>query len=306
MPVAIMKSAALALVLISARLGAQPSTQPQPTPDTVRARRGSEFLIPASSFLLPGLGQYLQHAPRAGVAYTATFIAGAAVGGPTDVADVEDLPRSGDDQLSDQGWHVASTSIFLSSWDAFHRAVPALRHRGKYQFLPPREKVGQLVSAPFDVRFLKRWTTWVDLGQTAVITAIVISERERGGRRVPFRGHDAAYAASASLNAGVGEEAFFRGYLLPLFYQHTGQQFWVADALQGGLFGAAHLPDASWFALEIAGWAMWEGWVVRRNEWSIRESIFHHFWYDAAVISAEMATQKARRVYRITLPSVPF
>src|SRR5918911_3041418 len=215
MSAAITKSAAIALVLISARLGAQAPTQSS-TPDTARARRGSEFLIPVSSFLLPGLGQYLQHAPRAGAAYTATFIAGVAVGGPTDVANVEDLPRTGDDQLSDQGWHVASTSILLSSWDAFHRAVPALQRGGKYQFLGPREKVGQLVSAPFDVRFLKRWTTWVDLGQTAVITAIVISERERGGQRLPFRAHDAAYAASASLNAGVGEEAFFRGYLLPL------------------------------------------------------------------------------------------
>ncbi len=223
------------------------------------------------------------------------------------MTDVEDLPRSGDDQLAEQGWHVATTSMLLSSWDAFHRAVPALQRGGKYQFLPARrESVGQLISAPFDVRFLKRWTTWVDLGQTAVITAIVISERERGGRRVPFRAHDAAYAASASMNAGVGEEAFFRGYLLPLFYQRTGRSFWLANALQGGLFGAAHLPGASWFALEIAGWAMWEGWVTRRNDWSIRESIFHHFWYDAAVISAEMATQKAERVYRVTLPPIRF
>ena len=146
MSAAVTKSAGLALVLvlISARLGAQASTQP-PTPDTVRARRGSEFLIPASSLLLPGLGQYLQHAPRAGVAYTAAFIAGAAVGGPTDVADVEDLPRTGDDQLSDQGWHVAFTSMLLSSWDAFHRAVPALQRGGKNQFA-----AAMLVLDPFE------------------------------------------------------------------------------------------------------------------------------------------------------------
>jgi hypothetical protein len=37
---------------------------------------------------------------------------------------------------------------------------------------------------------------------------------------------------------------------------------------------------------------MWEGWIVRRNNWSVRESIFHHFWYDFVVLSASYFMEK--------------
>lgn len=297
-----------ALVLAAGPLAGQ---EPQPAleHDVARPRSGSQLLIPLASFVLPGFGQYVHGAPGTGAAFTVTAVAGLAA---TTAGDAwgdtweDDLPRRRRDQFADQGFAVFNTAGMLSGWDAFHRAVPALQAQGKYSFLGQRESVGDLLSAPFDHRFLGRWTTWVDLAQTALITALVLSDRKSGVPYQPFRAHDAAYVTSLSLNAAVGEEALFRGYLLPLLHEQTGGRFWLANGTQAALFGAAHLPDADWGAALIGAWAAWEGWVVRRNDWSIRESIFHHFWYDVAVVAAYLLTEERNRAVRITFPTITF
>jgi hypothetical protein len=286
-------------------------TSGQPVTDSVppAAPRGSEILIPIGSFFLPGLGQYIHGETPKGLAYSATFVAGAAVGATRDVPDSLDLPFDPQDQLSDIGWSVSMSAMWLSSWDAFHRALPAHKRLGRYQFLPERESLGQLITAPLDYRFLKRWTTWVDIAQTALITTIILSEPDSDERWSHFRGHDALYAAAGSLNAAVGEEAFFRGYALPMLHQRTGQKFWLANGTQAAVFGGLHASQAGLFAGVIGAWALWEGWVTRRNNWSIRESVFHHFWYDAAVITASMVVDDnitRRRVHRIGFSGIPF
>ena len=53
-------------------------------------------------------------------------------------------------------------------------------------------------------------------------------------------------------------------------------------------------------------WALWEGWLVRRNDWSVRESIFHHVWFDVAVITASAIVEEKPATLRIRFPSIPF
>src|SRR6266511_517195 len=86
---------------------------------------------------------------------------------------------------------------------------------------------------------------------------------------LPFQTRDGAFVAAFSYNAGVGEEALFRGWLYPMLYQHLGRRAWLANGLQAGAFGALHAPQAGAFALDIAGSALYEGWLTRRNGWSI-------------------------------------
>jgi membrane protease YdiL (CAAX protease family) len=64
--------------------------------------------------------------------------------------------------------------------------------------------------------------------------------------------------------------------------------FWMANGVQAAIFGALHGPQAGEFAFVIGGQALYSGWMTRRNGWSIREAIFAHFWYDAAVVIAEL------------------
>jgi hypothetical protein len=297
---------AFVLALVAWPLSAQEADR-RIAPDSARPKRGSEFLIPVTG-LVPGLPQYIHGAYAAGAAYTATAVAGIAVHSRyrSEITDTIYLPRTGSDQLAEQGLHVVGTTEFVGAWDAFHRAIPSLQRQGKYEFLHRRENVGQLISAPFDIQLLKRWTTWVGLSETMVVTALVLGDRGNGEVYAPFRGHDGVYLASNAMNAAVGEEALFRGYLLPLLHQHTGRRFWVANGIQASLFGAVHVPEgAGLFALEIGASSLFEGWVTRRNDWSIRESIFHHFWYDA-VVGVALFLRDTNVTKTITFPAIAF
>jgi membrane protease YdiL (CAAX protease family) len=193
----------------------------------------------------------------------------------------------------------------LSAWDAFHRAVPALQREGKYEFLTTRESLGDLMTAPFETEFLGRKTTWVSLAFTGLAAGLVVASRDPGVEYEPFRPRDAAFTGALSYNAAVGEEAVFRGWLLPMLNQNTGQRFWLANAIQAGIFGALH-PDAGAYAPVIAASALYDGWVTRRNDWSIRESIFQHFWYDVAVVAATLLTDERQGRIQVTLPTIRF
>jgi hypothetical protein len=283
---------------------AVPSYAQQLPADSLRPRRGAEIAIPITSFFLPGFGQYVHGAVGAGLGYTGTAVAGISVGSQRpDLPDSVDVPRDPKDQVAQLGWAVAMSAANLSAWDAFNRALPAQKAAGKYAFLGKRETLGQLMIAPFDLSHLRKWTTWVDLAQTALITGYVLSDRESGKRYEPFLGRDAAWAGAISMNAAVGEEALFRAYLLPMIYQKSGK-FWVANTTQAAIFGALHGPAGLLFQ---GPWGLWEGWVTRRNNWSIRESVFHHFWYDAAVFTAGMIVDEKRiGVNRIGFTNIPF
>ncbi|HET9947816.1 MAG TPA: CPBP family intramembrane glutamic endopeptidase [Longimicrobiales bacterium] len=249
-------------------------------------REGAEFRIPLRSLVLPGYGQYLYGAVGQGLAFTSLALGGyalATTGDPSGYA-----PRDVRDQLAYEGLHLALTAGMLSAWDAFHRALPAQRGAGRYRFFnPPDDDVGDLLSAPFDIRFLGRWTTLVDLAFTAGVTTWVLTEDEDDGPYRPYRWHDAAFATSLSLNAAAGEEALFRGWLLPMLTQKLGGRFWLANFIQAGIFGLLH-PQAGEYALVIGADALYSGWQTRRDGWSVREAIFQHFWYDPAVATAEL------------------
>jgi hypothetical protein len=292
--------ASLAITAAASFLRAQ-----SPAPDSGRAPPGAQFIIPVGSAILPGLGQYIYKAPVTGLAYTGLAVSGILVSGGERVPRPAQFPRESRAQRSDVGWQFLFSAAWLSSWDSFHRGLPQLKDEGKYDFLPERESVSRLISAPLDYRFLRRWTTWVDIGQTVVTAAVVATDRRRGAARYPLRLQDVGYTMSLSGNAAVGEEAAFRGYLLPLLYEQTGRRFWLANTTQAAIFTAAHGENAATTAY-IGAWAAWEGWIVKRNDWSLRESVFHHFWYDFAVVTAEAFAVERRRTARVVLPTIRF
>ena len=267
---------------------------------------GAQFVVPFFSMALPGLGQYLQGAPLSGLAHTGTAVLATVVAATSDadITDVSELPRDGDAQLAFEAGHLIVSAGFLSAWDSFQRSVPLMQAEGKYGFLPTtRESHLDLITAPFDPKYLSRWTTWVHLGYTAALTGWVVQQRESGVAYQPFRGNDAAFVGSLSMNAAVGEEAVFRGWLLPMLTQTTGQRFWVGNSLQAVFFGAGHIEAADDFAAVITAWALYEGWLTRRNDWSLGESIFHHFWYDVAIGVATLLNDEMVRV-SFSLPGI--
>jgi hypothetical protein len=287
-----------------APLGAQDSTPAAPQP----SRPGAEFKVPLASFLVPGMGQYLRGAPRLGAAFTGVAAVGYAFYFTGDQAALTagDLPRDAAGQRAFIGAQTAQTSGALSAYDAFHASLPALQREGKYAFVTTHDRTGSLLLAPFDIRMLGRWTTWIDLAYTSVITVILVQTNTEPGRQyVPFRTRDGVFVGALPYNAGVGEEAVFRGWVYPVLHQHTGRRAWLSNGLQAAAFGGLHVPQAKGFAAVIAGWAFYEGWLTRRNGWSIRESVFHHFWYDVAIGTATFLTQEQASV-TIRFPTVRF
>lgn len=294
------------MVLAPARLIAQDG-YPEPRPATAGSPRGSEFWVPFASLATPGLGQLLHGDLAAGAAFAGTALTGYMLMGTGD-ASGDGKPRLARDQLASVGAHLVVTTGFLSAWDAFHRAVPLRKARGEYGFLEDPQTVRELLTAPFDTRFLREWTTWLDLAASVGVLAVALNADASTPPYHPFGVNDAAFAASLSMNAAVGEEAFFRGYLLPLLQQNMGGRFWLANGTQALIFTAGHLANnpSRGFVAYLAAWAMWEGWLTRRNAYSVRESVFHHFWYDAAVVTAALLLDESEVAVRIVSPPIRF
>jgi membrane protease YdiL (CAAX protease family) len=299
------RSLVAVLILLSCALplGAQDSAAVPPQPP----RSGAEFRIPLASFFVPGLGQYLQHAPAQGAAFTGAAVGGYALylTGDQNAPNAIDLPHDAAGQRAYVGAVLATAAGGLSAYDSFHRSLASLQQQGKYRFVTAHDSPGSLFLAPFDVGMLKRWTTWIDLAQTATVVALVLHDRKPGGAYLPFQTRDGVFVASLAYNTGVGEEALFRGWLYPVLHQKTGGRMWLSNGLQATVFGTLHIPRAKSYALFIAGWAFWEGWLTRRNGWSVRESVFHHFWHNVAVGAAELLTQE-QATLTIAFPAVRF
>ena len=281
-------------------LGAIPgAARAQPDSSVAKPPWSAQLGLPVLSTILPGFGQYWQHANAAGAAFTTAGLAGIGltVSGPVSATSLQELPRTAEGQRALFGLELYSVSGYLSAYDSFHRAIPALQQRGMYPFLDEggkHESVGSLFTAPFDVRFLGRWTTWVDLAYTGAVAALLVAVETRPGKQYrPYLVRDAVFGTGVSFGAGVGEEALFRGWVYPVLYEVLDRNFLPANAIQALFFGKLHLGQAGPFAIAISGWAFYEGWLTRRNHWSIRESIFHHFWYDAVIFATTFLVEEA-------------
>lgn len=275
---------------------------------TPRAPSGSQFLVPLGSLFLPGFGQYRRGAVATGAAFTATAVAGYVLYVSNDSSAVDDpaLPRHPAGQRAFTGALLLTGAGMLSAYDAFRGALPALQREGRYRFVTAGAETATLLTAPFDPAFLTRWTTWLDLAYAGAVAAIILSEREPGRVYEPYKGRDAAFITALSLSAGAGEEAMFRGWLMPVLYQTTGERMWLANGAQAVVFGGLHIPQAGPFALVITVWALYEGWVTRRNGWNVRESVFHHFWYDAIVGTATFLADERGPGFAVRFPTIRF
>ena len=105
----------------------------QATPDTTAAGThalpGAQFRIPLVSLFAPGLGQFLRGAPITGAAFSATAVTGVALylTGDTTAVSTSDLPRHPEGQQAFAGLLLLSGAGYLSAYDAFASALPALR-----------------------------------------------------------------------------------------------------------------------------------------------------------------------------------
>ena len=80
---------------------------------------------------------------------------------------------------------------------------------------------------------------------------------------------DVLFASAISYNAGVGEEALFRGWMYPMFMEAFGHDLW-ANVASSAIFAAAHISSENpvpWPQF-LAGYYF--SWLVKKNGWSMQ------------------------------------
>jgi len=295
-------------VLLAPNAWAQPASDEQsaqpPPADAERAApppRGAEVALPLGSLVLPGLGQVVQHAPRSALMFSGVFLSTlvssrVALNGTQ--ASINDLDTLG--SRAELGvWlrQISQEAGALSAYDSFRRSLPALRRAGKYEFMSDGDPPSALLTAAGEFHFLKEKTTYIPI---AIVAALSFSRRlaapDEGKEFAPARGSDTAFSAGVAFNAGVGEEALYRGFLLPVIRQHVGDREWVGNGLQAAVFAAAH-GDFSPAALSAHfAFGYYAGYLANRNHGSLRQAVFTHFMWDAVALSGAFLTRQRDRV----------
>jgi membrane protease YdiL (CAAX protease family) len=154
-----------------------------------------------------------------------------------------------------------------------------------------------ILLAPFDMRYMLKATTFVPVGLAVVLASLQQSafdsakkDGEKEYDRSKVTKDDAFYAGAFSFNAGTHEEAVFRGWIMPEFRELTGSDLW-SNLIQSTFFALAHLGDNQ-LPLPQFGLGYYLGHLTQQNNWSFKESVFIHTWWDIIIFSSMYRYEK--------------
>lgn len=262
--------------------------------------RPRNYWLPLASFVLPGLGQYIEQQWEPGFIYTGTSLVGLTMASVASkriqedkLGDLDYDEYNGLQRQYTYGMQLYMFSGEMSAFHSFRTAVKTRKANGEFSFLTADETPADLLTAPFEISFITRPTTYGPLLAGLVLVIATYDPKPNSD----FDLGDAAFTSGVSYNAGVGEEAFFRGYLMPLAREKTGSDFW-SNAGTSVLFGAAHYSEGNRFPIFQTAMGYYLGWVAQRNGWSLRESIFIHAWWDVLALGQQVASSSADKFYR--------
>ncbi len=255
---------------------------------------------PLVSFLLPGFDQYWEVQITSGVLLSVYATAGVLSAGYSMVdREPEDIETSfeqmrGRDRQYFLGLQAYQTAGFLSAYQSFRTA--AKTHGEDFNYLPKDERTIDVMLAPFDFRMMGRMTTWIPLLAFSGLMVEYANEHHP-----KMTADDFAFTSGISYQAGVGEEAFFRGYMMPIMKYATDSNIW-SNAITAGVFGLAHLSKDNKFPIAQVAMGYYLGWLTQRNSWSIRESVFLHAWWDVIALSGAIAASRGDKDLNVFIP----
>jgi membrane protease YdiL (CAAX protease family) len=246
---------------------------------------------PLISLILPGFDQHVEGQSSYGFGYS-----GAAAVGLGLVAGFSNYSSySLDSQNDNARMYTLGGEIFLASGgiSLFHSFKTAVKSRkGDFLFLEAEESPKDILLSPINFDYLSRPTTYLGIPGVILfdllITSIFKLDEEDRSTSWHFKPTDVFFAATISAGAGISEESFFRGWMMPAtnYYVKTP---WVSNLIQSAAFGAFHLIKYKFpISQAIAGYYF--GWVAQKNGWGIGESIFIHTWADVVFFLLGYAT----------------
>lgn len=311
------------LCTVSVAAQALPPTPPPPPPvasplteskDVTRSHCGtladiqcSLVFLPLASLLLPGFGQYWDG--ERGWPYTTAAVAGLLAAGAASSAHGESAEFSLtkiESQAMLLGAQLWLDAALLSSYETYrHRIIDEL---GSPEDL---SSVSSILLAPADFRALTHFRVlipWVLIGALGIGSAFIDEENTSysSGPFEEFRWHDGVFSLGASYGAGVGEEAFFRGYMLHGLDRVAGWHPLVANLAQSSVFAASH-ADFSYAFLVRMGFGMYSGWLAQSANYNLRDAVFLHTWWDLFLFVGSLANaRRTDTVVTFSLPTIAF
>ena len=267
------------------------STAPRLNPDVER----NYYWKPVASFLLPSFDQWVERqwgpaAVYAGVATTGVGVAANAAPAIDQDAyrhkDLEDYDDA--ERRYAYGLQLYTFAGELSAFHSFRTAVKTRQSDGQFSFLRKDETSGDLLLAPFDFSQLSHPTTYAPL---LALTVVGVVDLSQGHKRRAFNASDAAFTGGVSYNAGVGEEAFFRGYLMPVLREGTGSDL-AANVITAVIFGLGHISSSNPYPVFQGLFGFYLGALTQGDDWSLRQAVFLHAWWDVLAIGFSVAGRK--------------
>lgn len=282
---------------------------------TYKSERTRKYiLLPAlASFVLPGFDQWVTGQVAPGMLYSGYAMVGYIGFSITDQKITDEnipskdtsteggVPTDPTHQLRSLSSQATLAAGFMSAYHSFRTYAETSGDR-RYEYIKNNgDTIEDIMLAPFKFKFLKRSTTYLPLLLGA---ALLVAAEHKDMRSID--GSHTGFILGTSYQAGVGEEAFFRGFLYPYMTTSLNSNFW-GNVLSSTLFGAAHISSDNPFPLFQTAFGMYDAYVTKKNNWSIQESIFLHFWWDVLAFSIAYSTDTNNSVHhRKTLLNIMF
>lgn len=265
-------------------------------------------LAPVISFFLPGFDQFRMGEFSSGVVYSGLGIGGLALaaGAVHEVQQSEINKTEIKDYTKLYRQYAYGSQLYMfagemSAYHSFMHTIHLRQRHGDYAFIKKQDDPADLFLAPFQFKELLKPSTFVPLAVLAALGAATIANQGHSN----FDAGDLAFTAGTSYNAGVGEEALFRGFIMPSLRQTMGSDQW-SNITQAAIFGLAHYSPKNRFPIFQAGMGYYLGMLAMRNDWSLQQSIFLHAWWDVLALGIQFAASNKIEERVIRLPEMTF
>ncbi len=235
-------------------------------------------MLAATLAIVPGLGHVYLNDLKTASALAST--AGIGVG----------LYFGSNEKVQTSGVIGLEMTEFYSVYSAYR---DARQQKGvlAYSYPMPQESLAELAYAPFQWSVIKKPEVWIGIATTLGLAAGALYLS--GNAEASVASVDRADMPYLALPIGIGEEAFFRGFLQSALAEVCTP--WGGIGLSSVAFGLAHIRNAydlspedryGYFAFGlplITGLGLYYGWLTYKNH-SLKQSVAAHTWYNFIVI----------------------
>lgn len=188
---------------------------------------------------------------------------------------------------ADMASQMALATMFYSSYSAYRDAGG----------IPGREEetIKDLAIAPFQPEFFFSQRVLIPLGLLALFEAATRKLQRPTLVNPGTKREGIFYTTYTSFNAGVFEEAFFRGFMNDVLSKRIGNI--PGGTVSGLVFGLAHLEggNSAISVLPQIGIGFYFAYLQYLNGGDIRQGIALHFWWDVIALAVEVASYRVDR-----------